>query len=348
MALFTTTTTTPHTSSLLSFFSTNKTLLVNIKPTHSLPFSLSHKPNSFILRSSDSEPNNITDDWGDKIEPELQGEVQTNLADSDPPKDDDEWEEQYITAGDNNGSPPSKEVVVEEVEEEEDRVGDLKRCLVDTLYGSELGFKASPELRAEVAELINQLEAVNPTPAPVEASDILDGNWVLLYTAFSELLPLLAAGSTPLLKLQSISQTIDSSNLSIVNSTTLSSPFATFSFSAAATFEVRSPSRIQVKFTEGALQPPAIKTSVELPESVDIFGQQIALSPIQQALGPLQEAVATISRTISGQSPLKIPIPGDRSQSWLLTTYLDKDLRISRGDGGIFVLAKEGSPLLYQ
>jgi hypothetical protein len=45
---------------------------------------------------------------------------------------------------------------------------------------------------------------------------------------------------------KSISQTIDSSNLSIVNSTTLSSPFATFSFSASATFEVRTPSRIQV------------------------------------------------------------------------------------------------------
>jgi hypothetical protein len=59
-------------------------------------------------------------------------------------------------------------------------------------------------------------------------------------------LPLLAAGATPLLKVKSISQTIDSSNLSIVNSTTLSSPFATFSFSASATFEVRTPSRIQV------------------------------------------------------------------------------------------------------
>jgi hypothetical protein len=59
-------------------------------------------------------------------------------------------------------------------------------------------------------------------------------------------LPLLAAGATPLVKVKSISQTIDSSNLSIVNSTTLSSPFATFSFSASATFEVRTPSRIQV------------------------------------------------------------------------------------------------------
>lgn len=66
------------------------------------------------------------------------------------------------------------------------------------------------------------------------------------YTAFSELLPLLAAGSTPLLKVKSISQSIDTKSLSIDNSTTLSSPFAEFSFSASASFEVRSPSRIEV------------------------------------------------------------------------------------------------------
>lgn len=79
---------------------------------------------------------------------------------------------------------------------------------------------------------------------------------------------------------------------------------------------------------------------------MDVFGQQINLSPVRQTLSPLQDAVASISRVISGQPPLKVPIPGDRSSSWLLVTYLDDDLRVSRGDGGLFVLAKEGSPLL--
>ena len=81
---------------------------------------------------------------------------------------------------------------------------------------------------------------------------------------------------------------------------------------------------------------------------MDVFGQRISLLPVQQSLNPLQDLVANISRTISGQPPLKIPIPGDRSRSWLLITYLDEDLRISRGDGGLFVLAKQGSPLLEQ
>ncbi|KAG4992224.1 hypothetical protein JHK87_025681 [Glycine soja] len=162
------------------------------------------------------------------------------------------------------------------------------------------------------------------------------------YTASSELLPLLAAGRLPLLKVDKITQTIDTSSSTIINSTTLSSPFASLSFSASSSFEVQSPTRIQVAFKEGSIQAPDIKSNVELPENVDIFGQKLNLQPLQQSLGPLQGLVENISRVISGQPPLKIPIPGERTSSWLLTTYLDKDLRISRGDGGLFVLAREG------
>ncbi|KAG5007812.1 hypothetical protein JHK85_026354 [Glycine max] len=173
------------------------------------------------------------------------------------------------------------------------------------------------------------------------------------YTASSELLPLLAAGRLPLLKVDKITQTIDTSSSTIINSTTLSSPFASLSFSASSSFEVQSPTRIQktladiskckqVAFKEGSIQAPDIKSNVELPENVDIFGQKLNLQPLQQSLGPLQGLVENISRVISGQPPLKIPIPGEKTSSWLLTTYLDKDLRISRGDGGLFVLAREG------
>ncbi|KDP30383.1 hypothetical protein JCGZ_17112 [Jatropha curcas] len=303
---------------------------------------LSQNPNPDPNSSPGSTPLSITDEWGEKIEPNTESDY-PKYADADPPVRDDEWEEEYAAAG-NGSTSQSTGVVVEK----DDNVGDLKRILVDTVYGTNFGFQASPEIRAEVLELVNQLEAMNPTQTPVDAAEVLDGNWVLLYTAFSELLPLLALGATPLLKVERISQAIDTSNLSIVNSTTLSSPFATFSFSASASFEVRSPSRIQVEFKEGTLQPPEIKSSIDLPENLDIFGQKINLSPVQQSLNPLQEVAANIARTISGQPPLKIPIPGSRTRSWLLITYLDDDLRISRGDGGLFVLVKEGSPLLNQ
>ncbi|KAJ8774157.1 hypothetical protein K2173_009588 [Erythroxylum novogranatense] len=291
--------------------------------------------------SSDQDsprPLSITDEWGEKSEHEPEN---PSAPDADPPENEDEWEEGY-TKG--SASTQTSGLTVEK----DGKVEDLKRRLVDTVYGTNFGFRTGTEVRAEVLEIVNQLEALNPTPDPVDSKELLNGNWVLVYTSFSELLPLLAVGTLPLLNVERISQAIETSNLSIVNSITLSSPFATYSFSASATFEVRSPSRIQVEFKEGTFQPPEIKSNVDIPDNVDVFGQNINLSPVQQALNPLQDAVANISGAISGQSPLKVPIPGNRSTSWLLITYLDEDLRISRGDGGLFVLAREGSPLLSQ
>lgn len=69
---------------------------------------------------------------------------------------------------------------------------------------------------------------------------------IIRYTASSELLPLLAVGTTPVAKVERICQAIKTSIGTIENSVTISSPFATFSFSADASFEVRTPSRIQV------------------------------------------------------------------------------------------------------
>ncbi|XP_054825341.1 plastoglobulin-1, chloroplastic-like [Prosopis cineraria] len=291
-------------------------------------------------------PSKITDEWGEEYEPET---TPTKLPDSDPPKYEDEWEEgggDVEDMGQGNGTPAA--TIKDQTVGVDDRLVGLKQALVDTVYGTDFGFRAGPEVRAEVSELVNQLEAANPTPAPVEEPRLLNGTWVLLYTASSELLPLLAAGTTPLLKVDKISQTIDTGSSTIVNSTTLSSPFNYLSFSASASFEVRSPTRIQVTFKEGTIQPPEIKSRLDLPENIDIFGQKLSLSPVQQTLSPLQDLVVSISRAISGQPPLKIPIPGERTSSWLITTYLDDDLRISRGDGGLFILARDGSPLLNQ
>lgn len=123
----------------------------------------------------ESQPDNvtvnvITDEWGEKSGPEPE-DSGTRFAESDPPRNEDEWAEEIgeraeVDAG--NGSAVS------------DKTLELKRCLADTVYGTELGFRASSEVRAEVLELVNQLEALNPTPAPLENPELLDGNWVLL------------------------------------------------------------------------------------------------------------------------------------------------------------------------
>jgi len=103
-----------------------------------------------------------------------------------------------------------------------------------------------------------------------------------------------------------------------------------------------------VKFEEGTVGAPKLTDSIEVPSSVDVFGQNIDLTPARGLLQPLQEVATAVARTLSGQPPLKFPIRTDQAQSWLLTTFLDEDIRISRGDGGsLFVLLREGSPLLY-
>jgi hypothetical protein len=49
-----------------------------------------------------------------------------------------------------------------------------------------------------------------------------------------------------------------------------------------------------------------------------------------------------VANFIRQQPSLDFPITSDRAQSWLLMTYLDENLRISRGDGGsVFVLTKQ-------
>ncbi|KZV53273.1 plastoglobulin-1, chloroplastic-like [Dorcoceras hygrometricum] len=289
--------------------------------------------------SAGSGPENpsVVDEWGEKSGPEP--EPTSKIFGTDPPIDDDEWGGSAASSG--NGSPAVNDGTGGNGVEDE-RLRDLKRALVDTVYGSEFGFRVSSEVRAETLELVSQLEAANPNPSPVECPELLGGNWVLVFTAFSELVPLLAANSIPFVKVEKIGQSIDTRGLTIENSTTFSTPTSNLSFSALASFEIQSPSRIQ----EGSLNPPEIKSTVDLPESINIFGQNINISFVQQFLNPLQNAVAGIARAISGQSPLKIPIRGGQTKSWLLTTYLDKEFRISRGDGGLFVLVKEGSPLL--
>ena len=64
-------------------------------------------------------------------------------------------------------------------EDEGEDVEDLKQQLIDSLYGTQRGLRASSDTRAEVVELITQLEAKNPTPAPTEALTLLNGKWIL-------------------------------------------------------------------------------------------------------------------------------------------------------------------------
>ncbi|KAL3655976.1 prolyl aminopeptidase [Castilleja foliolosa] len=137
-----------------------------------------------------------------------------------------------------------------------------KQQVVDRVLDVIKSSKSRPlQEKAEIVELITQLEANNPTPAPTEALPLLNGKWILA-----------------------------------------------------------------IKFDEGV-----IGTTQYNP--IDRFH--------------LQDTASSVANTITSQPPLKFSISNRYAESWLLTTYLDDELRISRSDGGsIFVLIKEGSSLL--
>lgn len=224
---------------------------------------------------------------------------------------------------------------------------ELKAVLQDTFYGTERGLSADSDTRAEIVELISQLEARNPTPAPNDALELLDGTWKLAYTSNSELVALLALGRLPLVTVGDVYQIIDGKAQSVENRIQLSVPFSRTSLTATASFEVRSPKLLQIEFREGQVGTPELLADFEIPSNVEILGQNLDLTPVKSALqpldGPLRSAVSQLGQILSGAPELKFPIQSPApSTSWLLTTYLDKDLRISRGDGGsIFVLVKE-------
>ena len=134
---------------------------------HSLSFSSSPRRAAFSIRSSSDNPAYV-DEWGDKSEPEP--EPVSRFSATDPPKDDDEW---GGGAELGNGTPAAADG--------DGKLWELKRALVDTVYGSDSGVRASAEVRAEALELVTQLEAANPTPAPTESPDLLDGDWILVW-----------------------------------------------------------------------------------------------------------------------------------------------------------------------
>ncbi|MFS8023699.1 putative plastid-lipid-associated protein [Helianthus anomalus] len=248
-----------------------------------------------------------------------------------------------------NWEPESKEspVAVAVAEKEPTEIDLLKKQLVDSFYGTNRGLSATSETRAEVVELITQLEAKNPTPAPTEALPLLNGKWILAYTSFLGLYPLLSRGSLPVVKVEEISQTIDSENFTVQNSVVFSGLGSTTAITTNAKFEVRSPKRVQIKFDEGIIGTPQLTDSIVLPENVEVLGQKIDLSPFKGLITSVQDTASNVAKTISNQPPLKFSISQTNAESWLLTTYLDEELRISRGDGGsVFVLLKEGSALL--
>eukprot|EP00877_Chromochloris_zofingiensis_P007407 jgi/Chrzof1/291/Cz01g10040.t1 len=227
-------------------------------------------------------------------------------------------------------------------------VADIKAALLDSFFGTERGLSGRSEVRAEINELITQLEAKNPTPSPTETLAMLDGDWKLVYTSNSELLAILALSKLPFVTIGDITQHVDSGSNTVENKVQISVPLSRTAFSTRASFEVRSPKRLQVRFEKGVVQTPQLLSDIEVPNSLSVMGQNIDLSQVRGLLQPAAEGlsgiISQVGNLISQTPNLSFPISTDNAQTWLLTTYLDEDTRITRGDGGsVFILVKEVS-----
>ncbi len=190
-----------------------------------------------------------------------------------------------------------------------------KSTLIEELAGKNRGLLATESEKAAILIAIASLEERNPTPRPVEASDLLDGDWRLLYTTSSGLLNI---DRFPLLKLGQIYQSIRVQTSCVYNIAEIYGlPYLEGLVSVAAEFKPVSERRVQVKFNRSILGLQRL-ISYQSPAS---FIEQIEQS---------QKFTA-----------LDFALNSSEQQGWLDITYLDSDLRIGRGnEGSVFVLTK--------
>jgi hypothetical protein len=190
-----------------------------------------------------------------------------------------------------------------------------KTELLEQISGVNRGLLTNETQRLAIHAAIAQLEDRNPTPRPVEATALLEGDWRLLYTTSSDLLGL---GRFPLVQLGQIYQCIRIREAKLYNIAELQGlPYLESLVTVSAQFAPVTEQRVQVKFQ---------RSIVGLQR---VLGYQSPAQWIEQI--SIQPRLRAIDFTIDSQ----------RTPGWLDITYLDPDLRIGRGsEGSLFVLTK--------
>lgn len=190
-----------------------------------------------------------------------------------------------------------------------------KSTLIEAVAGTNRGLLTNSSEQQAILAAIANLEDFNPTPRPLAASNLLGGNWRLLYTTSKALLNI---DRLPFCKLGQIYQCIRVESNSVYNIAEIYGiPSLEGLVSVAAKFEPVSQRRVQVKFQRSIIGLQSL-IGYTSPEN---FIQQIE----------------------SGQkfTAFDFPIQSEQQQGWLDITYIDDDLRISRGnEGSVFVLTK--------
>jgi hypothetical protein len=190
-----------------------------------------------------------------------------------------------------------------------------KTDLLEAIAGKNRGLLATEQDKQAILVAIANLEDVNPTPRPIEATNLLNGNWRLIYTTSKALLNI---DSLPLYKLGQIYQCIRVETNSVYNIAEIYGlPFLEGIVSVAAKFEPVSGRRVNVKFERSIIGLQRL-ISYDSPES---FIQQLEVGKKLTAID--------------------FPLNSKEQQGWLDITYIDDNLRIGRGnEGSVFVLTK--------
>ena len=210
------------------------------------------------------------------------------------------------------------------------------------------GLSATAADRQMIASAIAQVEDRNPTPDPLAAPELLAGDWRLLYTTSQDLLGI---DRVPFIQLGNIYQCVRPDLSRIYNIAEVKSlPYCEGLVSVAANFEpapldyspsgnsTQAANQVSPSDLPSPSAPPLSKRRVNVRFSRAVLG-------LQRLLG-YQSPAQFIERLNAAEkmSPLQgidFSIDADRQQGWLEITYLDRDLRIGRGNrGSLFVLTK--------
>jgi hypothetical protein len=177
------------------------------------------------------------------------------------------------------------------------------------------GLVMTENQRKAVFSAVAYLEELNPTPKPNQTPELLDGNWLLLFTTSQELLGI---DRFPLYKLGNIYQCLRVAEGKIFNIAEVKGlPLLGGLVSVCANFIVVSDQRVKVNFERL------------------VAGSQrmIGYRDVNSFIDTLQSPRRLLA--------VDFKIKREDQKGWLETTYLDQDLRIGRGnEGNLFVLRR--------
>jgi hypothetical protein len=175
------------------------------------------------------------------------------------------------------------------------------------------GLNMSEDQRKAIFSAVAYLEELNPTPT--QSPELLDGNWLLLFTTSQELLGL---DRFPLYKLGNIYQCLRVSESKIFNIAEIKGlPLLGGLVSVCANFTIVNENRVKVNFERL------------------VAGSQTLLG--YQDINSFIETLRSPKKLLA----IDFQIKREDQKGWLETTYVDQDLRIGRGnEGNLFVLRK--------